>query len=338
MVVFVKEIVHVLSLYVVDWDQVDERTEQITIVDADTQAVLDQQQVDSFTSGIYLRWDVRGHIQIQVEWTFGGYNAVVSGLFLDGASGTPAELAHSRTVSYSYDGLQRLVGATEAATAPLTATTTYTYTYDDAGNRTGVWQDGLQTQSASYNDANQVSGWTYDEAGNLLSGGTTAYSYDALSRVLTQGSTTNSYNGDGVLVAQTTGSSTISYTQDLIAPLSQILNDGTSQYVYGNGPERLYGVAGSTRTWYTGDALASLRATLDDNGAVVAAASYDPWGVPETTTIAPFGFTGELQQGSDVYLRARWYQAGNGAFTARDPFDPVPTLTPSHSLECHTLP
>jgi hypothetical protein len=138
---------HELSLYVVDWDQVDERTEQITIVDAETQAVLDQQQVDSFTSGIYLRWQVRGHIQIKVEWTFGGYNAVVSGLFLDAGSGAGSTL--DRAVTYTYDGLQRLVGATQQTTMPLSATTVFSYTYDDAGNRTGVWQDGLQTQRAA---------------------------------------------------------------------------------------------------------------------------------------------------------------------------------------------
>jgi YD repeat-containing protein len=242
------------------------------------------------------------------------YTVDRAGLRTQATEAIPGAMA--RTVTYSYDGLQRLTGAIEAATAPLTATTVFSYTYDDAGNRTGVWQDGLQTQNLSYNAANQVVGWTYDAAGNLLSDGTTSYAYDALSRVLTRGSTSNSYNGDGVLVAQTTGSSTISYTQDLAAPLSRILSDGTNRYIYGNGAERLFGVAGSTRTWYSADALGSVRATLDQSGIVQASANYDPWGVPETAAIAPFGFTGELQQGGDVWLRARWYAAGNGVFRA----------------------
>ncbi len=68
------------------------------------------------------------------------------------------------------------------------------------------------------------------------------------------------------------------------------------------------------------DALGSVRATLDDAGMPQATASDDAWGVPESPAIAPFGFTGALQQDSDVWLRARWYGAGRGVFSARDAF------------------
>ncbi|NTW04457.1 MAG: hypothetical protein HGA19_24870, partial [Oscillochloris sp.] len=109
---------------------------------------------------------------------------------------------------------------------------------------------------------------------------------------------------------------TTRYTQDLASPLSQILNDGSANYLYGR--ERL---ASSAGTWYLGDALGSVRQTLDSSGAVTASASYDPWGVPQGSTIAPFGFTGELQDSAgQVYLRARWYNAGSGTFTSRDSF------------------
>ncbi len=67
-----------------------------------------------------------------------------------------------------------------------------------------------------------------------------------------------------------------------------------------------------------------MRQTLDATGVPLASASYDPWGVPQGGSIAPFGFTGELQdaQGT-VYLRARWYDAGAGVFTSRDLFEGV---------------
>ena len=42
--------------------------------------------------------------------------------------------------------------------------------------------------------------------------------------------------------------------------------------------------------------------------------------MPETPSIGSFGFTGELQQGRDVWLRARWYGAGRGGFGSRDPY------------------
>ena len=199
--------------------------------------------------------------------------------------------------------------------------TNQAYSYDLAGNRTGVWVNGTRTQNLTYNAANQVSGWSYDAAGNLLTDGTTAYTYDALNRVLTMGSTSNTYNADGTLVAQTVSSVTTRSTQDVAAPLSQILSNGTQRYVYGNPAERLFAQVGtSPRAWYSTDALGSVRATLSDAGIPQAAASYDAWGVPETPAIASFGFTGELQQGSDVWLRARWYGAGRGAFGSRDPY------------------
>jgi RHS repeat-associated protein len=50
-------------------------------------------------------------------------------------------------------------------------------------------------------------------------------------------------------------------------------------------------------------------------------ASYDPWGTPQGSSLAPFGFTGELQDAAGLtYLRARWYNTLNGMLTSRDPF------------------
>gem|GEM_PF-807043 len=226
---------------------------------------------------------------------------------------------HNRAVDYTYDGLQRLTGVQEYWPWPE-PWPVITYTYDLVGNRTGAWRDGTQIQNYTYDAANQVSGWTYDEIGNLIDDGVTVSAYDALNRLTLQGSTTNAYNGDGGLVAQTTGTSTISYTQDLAAPLSQILSDGANQYVYGNSAERLFGVAGSTHTWYMTDPLGSVRQTFDDAGVLQQALTYDAWGVLQGSSIAPFGYTGELQQGNQVYLRARWYNSANGAFSSRDAF------------------
>ncbi len=209
------------------------------------------------------------------------------------------QAAPPRTISYTYDGLQRLTGATE------TPGTTYAYTYDLAGNRTEVWENGAPVANLSYNDANQVIGWSYDAAGNLLSDGTTTRSYDALNRLTQQDGTSYTYNGDGVLVSD----GTTTYAQDLAAPLSQVLNDGTANYVYGH--DRLRALGGP---WYVGDALGSVRQTLDDAGAVVGSVQYDPWGVPTAGTPQPFGFTGELHSVGQVYLRARWYDPTSGTF------------------------
>ena len=75
-------------------------------------------------------------------------------------------------------------------------------------------------------------------------------------------------------------------------------------------------MAGGVRTWYTGDALGSVRATVNDTGNLLGTANFDPWGRTQGFQVSPFGFTGELQQGGNVYLRAalvwhsgRWLMA-----------------------------
>jgi RHS repeat-associated protein len=97
-----------------------------------------------------------------------------------------------------------------------------------------------------------------------------------------------------------------------------VLGDGTHTSVYGH--QRLLAVQGDTHIWHIADALGSLRMTLDSTGTPQSLHSYNAWGVVQEGTPAPFGFTGEVQQAGLVYLRARWYAAGSGTFTSRDPF------------------
>jgi len=70
---------HPFALYAVDWDTTV-RTETIQVLDANTFAVLDTRSLSSFSNGVYLVWNLSGHVRINVIWT-GGFNAVVSGAF-----------------------------------------------------------------------------------------------------------------------------------------------------------------------------------------------------------------------------------------------------------------
>ena len=148
-------------------------------------------------------------------------------------------------------------------------------------------------------------GWGYDAAGNLLSDGTTSYTYDALNH-LTGASATGQtsayiYNGDGTLVRQTTNGTTTSYAQDLAASQSQILaattGSATTNYLYGSDIAPLLALTGSSRTWYGLDGQGSVRQTLDDAANVLGVQSYDPYGQIEagSTLTSIFGYTGELQ-------------------------------------------
>ncbi len=75
---------HQFALYAVDWDTTV-RTETIQVLDANTNALLDTRSLSSFSNGVYLVWNLSGHVKINVIWTGGG-NAVVSGVFFGGAS------------------------------------------------------------------------------------------------------------------------------------------------------------------------------------------------------------------------------------------------------------
>jgi RHS repeat-associated protein len=185
-----------------------------------------------------------------------------------------------------------------------------------------VWLNGTRTLTQTFNEANQVDGFTYDAAGNLTDDGSATYGYDTLNRLIARDTTAYGYNGDGALVVRGDATTT-RYTQDLAAPLSQILQTtaiSTTKYLY--GLDRLAAQTGSDRTWYVGDALGSVRLTLDDAGAPLGVVNYDPWGTPESGSVPTFGFTGELQDSATglVNLRARWYSAGQGRFVTRDPF------------------
>jgi YD repeat-containing protein len=57
-------------------------------------------------------------------------------------------------------------------------------------NCTTTAVNGVQTAAQSYNAANQVVGWSYDAAGNLLGyGAGDVYAYDGLGRMTSQDGT-----------------------------------------------------------------------------------------------------------------------------------------------------
>lgn len=82
---------HKLAIYCLDWDGAGSRGQKIDVLDAQTGAVLDSRTVGSFANGVYLVWNLSGHVRIQVTRTAGA-NAVISGLFWGGA-GAPVNQA-----------------------------------------------------------------------------------------------------------------------------------------------------------------------------------------------------------------------------------------------------
>ena len=146
---------HRLALYLLDWDG-NSRAESISILDANTNAVLSTQTFSSFHSGEYAVWSVKGHVLIQVTKT-GGTNAVVSGLFFDpvpaatfGSLDTTTQ--GTWTGKYGVNGEQIANGVTNLpafATVSLAGDTAYTWAASTSDVRALQTASGSSTRIAS---------------------------------------------------------------------------------------------------------------------------------------------------------------------------------------------
>jgi hypothetical protein len=71
---------HQVAVYCLDWDSTARR-QTVDILDGNGTVLNTQSLTSSFNGGVYLVWNVSGHVKIRVTRT-GGDNAVLSGLFL----------------------------------------------------------------------------------------------------------------------------------------------------------------------------------------------------------------------------------------------------------------
>jgi uncharacterized delta-60 repeat protein len=115
---------HRVSLYLLDWD-VSGRNETVQVIDGDSGAILGSQNVTSFSGGVYLTWDVVGHVKFNISSTT--VNGVVSGIFFGGAGasgggGGTTQTAATPTISPnggSYTSAQSVTLATSTSGAQI---------------------------------------------------------------------------------------------------------------------------------------------------------------------------------------------------------------------------
>ena len=109
--------------------------------------------------------------------------------------------------------------------------------------------------------------------------------------------------------------------------LAAIRSDGSEEHPEGLHAQRTITGTTDTLSYALLDAQASIRHLTDVTGTLTLTRVYDAWGNLRVTTgmdTSRLGSTGEWQDGSLVYLRARWYHTGLGTFTSRDTFQGVP--------------
>jgi RHS repeat-associated protein len=252
------------------------------------------------------------------------------------------------TNSYAYDALDRLTGDTLTGIQPVARTWSYDGAYEIT-NTSIVPSGSPIATTRNYNAANELlqlteltggvltrdRAFTYNLLGDRtgqtgVGGPDISYGYDQESRLTSyasDGTTTSyGYDGDGLRRSSTQGASTGTYTWDLAARLPLLLADSTARYLYGPDDQPLAEVMVGTNTiyYYHADQLGSIRALTDAAGAVVNTATYDPYGVPLSSTGSvsnPFGYAGEYRDGASglIYLRARYYDPATQQFLTVDP-------------------
>jgi len=123
-------------------------------------------------------------------------------------------LDSNRSVTYTYDALNRIASATTANTDCSLVTGTSipknwgeTFAIDAWGNLTGrtVTKCSADSLSVVALASNRLSGFGYDAAGNMTSNGGASYTYNAESQLKTAGGVTYTYDGEGNRVKKSSG-------------------------------------------------------------------------------------------------------------------------------------
>ncbi|MGA1840629.1 MAG: RHS repeat-associated core domain-containing protein, partial [bacterium] len=264
----------------------------------------------------------------------------------------------SRTVSYTYDNLARLL--TETVSEIAQPNKTWTFAYDKVGNRTSQVKPDGEVITYLYDDndrllteTSNVSGLTtfsYNDNGDLTGMDspteTATYSYDPVGRLIAaqvnrEGNLLNTmyeydHNNNRIRSIVTDSSSTqdISMLVDPTFQFAQVLEEQdaagnlVASYTYGNdllAQQRPEGLS-----YYHHDRIGSVRMLTTINGSPVNDYTYEAYGstLAETATINNnYKYTGEqlIPELGWYYLRARNYNPTIGRFTSVDPVTGVMT-------------
>ena len=232
---------------------------------------------------------------------------------------------YSVVIDYTYDPLQRLIGA-DYSTGEF-----FHYSYDAVGNRL-TQEAPAGTNTYAYDIANrliEVDGipYSWENNGNLLDDGARQYSYDHVNPLISvkMGDDTYEfdYNGLGDRLRQTVNGAPTLYTLHLAAGLTQVLADADRTYLYGVGRVGAFKPAGAA--YYVQDAVGSVRQITDASAGVQSARSFEPFGNQHMTlgsSASGYGFTGEWADDTGlVHLRARYYMRAQGRFIGRDTWE-----------------
>lgn len=257
------------------------------------------------------------------------------------------DLLNKKSVVYEYDVRDQLIKESEMT--GTTVTKSIKYTYDSLANRTSKTEtvgttDTVTTYGYSKegNRLTEIGNTvvTYDKAGNMLSDGTSTYTWNSAGQLyqVTKGGVTYTYEYDAqgrrVQMVSKVGGATqktenYHYDGDRIAYVTDANGLVLMRFTYdGQGRPLYLGVNGTVYT-YQYNAHGDVVKLTDANGGLAVAYKYDAFGNVTTLsdftgggvgTLNPYRYAGYWsdQDTGLYYLKSRYYRADLGRFVSRD--------------------
>jgi RHS repeat-associated protein len=240
-----------------------------------------------------------------------------------------ADMVAGTTRQYSYDTLNRLLGAQDVITGTQNQPTdglNESYSYDPFGN---LQQSGNFSFVQAYTTANWISGYSYDVAGNLLADGLgNTYTWNADGMLSSSNGTSYFYDAEGDRVGKS-GSAPTDTIYFGGRPVARLAGGAWTDLIYGAGGllAEVPGTQTGAPVYRMTDNLGSSVGTLTLTGALSGGIQdYAPFGelFNGSSTSDPYKFTGkerDTESGND-YFGARYFGFSMGRFLSPDPLGP----------------
>ena len=221
------------------------------------------------------------------------------------------------------------------------------YGYNPASQLTSRWSNSDAYAFGGYVNVNR--GYAANGLNQYTSAGPAAFAYDANGNLTSDSTTTFAYDAENRLVSAA-GARNAALSYDPLGRLWQVSGgaSGTTRFVYdgdalvaeydqwGNMLKRyVHGAGADTpQVWFEGSGISaaerrylftnhqgSVSAIADGNGNTIAINRYDEYGIPDTTNIGRFQYTGQawLEDLGMYHYKARIYSPTLGRFLQTDP-------------------
>ena len=249
----------------------------------------------------------------------------------------------SATSSLGYDAVSRLASLTHDFAGTTNEVTT-SFTYNPASQISSVTRSNDAFAWTGHSNVNL--GSTADGLNRIGNINTTVLGYDNLGNLTSDGATSFTYDPENRLIGAT-GARNATLGYDPLGRLAQVSDTGTRRMVYdglnlveeydgGGNLLRRHAFAGLDEPILTDEGTAmdctgTRFPRADERGSIVALADcwgnlttinkYDEYGVPQSTNLGKFGYTGQawVPEIGLWYYKARMYRADLGRFPQTDP-------------------